>query len=124
MTELRIEKPTLIAKVEGTVFVMDADGAQRPATPGMQLEPGTRLVSGSNGHVELVEAGGERPEPAQPEAALPAGADAELASWRACRRPSVRGPTQPSCLQRRPPVIRARAPLAVWSAPAPAVSWW
>lgn len=80
MTELRIEKPTLIAKVEGTVFVMDADGAQRPATPGMQLEPGTRLVSGSNGHVELVEAGGERPEPAQPEAALPAGADAELAS--------------------------------------------
>ncbi|MFQ2647410.1 retention module-containing protein [Aeromonas caviae] len=90
MTELRIEKPTLIAKVEGTVFVMDADGAQRPATPGMQLEPGTRLVSGSNGHVELVEAGGERPEPAQQEAPPePMTADPELASLQEAIRQGV-----------------------------------
>ena len=63
MAELRIEKPTLIAKVEGAVFVMDADGAQRPATPGMQLEPGMRLLTESDGQVELAEAGSERPEP-------------------------------------------------------------
>ncbi|MGS4907871.1 retention module-containing protein [Aeromonas sp. 25-248] len=80
MAELRIDKPTLIAKVEGAVFVMDADGSLRRATPGMQLEPGMRLLTESDGQVELAEAGSERPEPAQPEAALPAGADAELAS--------------------------------------------
>ncbi|BBQ30446.1 hypothetical protein WP2W18E01_20280 [Aeromonas caviae] len=39
-----------------------------------------RLLTESDGQVELAEAGSERPEPAQPEAALPAGADAELAS--------------------------------------------
>ncbi|MFQ2546183.1 retention module-containing protein [Aeromonas caviae] len=80
MAELRIDKPTLIAKVEGAVFVMDADGSLRRATPGMQLEPGMRLLTESDGQVELAEAGSERPEPPQPEAALPAGADAELAS--------------------------------------------
>ncbi|MFM5718149.1 retention module-containing protein [Aeromonas caviae] len=80
MAELRIDKPTLIAKVEGAVFVMDADGSLRRATPGMQLEPGMRLLTESDGQVELAEAGSERPEPARPEAALPAGADAELAS--------------------------------------------
>ncbi|WP_323945673.1 retention module-containing protein [Aeromonas caviae] len=80
MAELRIDKPTLIAKVEGAVFVMDADGSLRRATPGMQLEPGMRLLTESDGQVELAEAGRERPEPPQPEAALPAGADAELAS--------------------------------------------
>ncbi|MFQ2537945.1 retention module-containing protein [Aeromonas caviae] len=80
MAELRIDKPTLIAKVEGAVFVMDADGSLRCATPGMQLEPGMRLLTESDGQVELAEAGSERPEPTQPEAALPAGADAELAS--------------------------------------------
>ncbi|MGN4952515.1 retention module-containing protein [Aeromonas caviae] len=80
MAELRIDKPTLIAKVEGAVFVMDADGSLRRATPGMQLEPGMHLLTESDGQVELAEAGSERPEPAQPEAALPAGADAELAS--------------------------------------------
>ncbi|WOX46770.1 retention module-containing protein [Aeromonas sp. XH] len=76
MAELRIDKPTLIAKVEGAVFVMDADGAQRPAAPGMQLEPGMRLLTGSDGQVELADAVDQRPEPPQPEAALPA----ELAS--------------------------------------------
>lgn len=76
MAELRIDKPTLIAKVEGAVFVMDADGAQRPAAPGMQLEPGIRLLTGSDGQVELADAVDQRPEPPQPEAALPA----ELAS--------------------------------------------
>ncbi|MCO4205264.1 hypothetical protein [Aeromonas taiwanensis] len=81
MAELRIEKPTLIAKVEGTVFVMDAEGALRPATPGMQLEPGMRLVSGSDGHVELVDTGGEPSGPARPEASPePLAADPELAS--------------------------------------------
>ncbi|MFM5868020.1 retention module-containing protein [Aeromonas caviae] len=80
MAELRIDKPTLIAKVEGAVFVMDADGSLRRATPGMQLEPGMRLLTESDGQVELAEAGSERPEPTQPEAALHAGADAELAS--------------------------------------------
>ncbi|MDY7766675.1 retention module-containing protein, partial [Aeromonas caviae] len=82
MAELRIDKPTLIAKVEGAVFVMDADGSLRRATPGMQLEPGMRLLTESDGQVELAEAGSERAEPTQPEAVLPAGAgaDAELAS--------------------------------------------
>ncbi|MEI4952025.1 retention module-containing protein [Aeromonas caviae] len=80
MAELRIDKPTHIAKVEGAVFVMDADGSLRRATPGMQLEPGMRLLTESDGQVELAEAGSERPEPTQPEAPLPAGADAELAS--------------------------------------------
>ncbi|MFQ2856267.1 retention module-containing protein [Aeromonas caviae] len=90
MAELRIDKPTLIAKVEGAVFVMDADGSLRRATPGMQLEPGTRLVSGSNGHVELVEAGGERPEPAQQEAPPePMTADPELASLQEAIRQGV-----------------------------------
>ena len=63
MAELRIDKPTLIAKVEGAVFVMDADGSLRRATPGMQLEPGMRLLTESDGQVELAEAGSERPEP-------------------------------------------------------------
>ncbi|WP_439842111.1 retention module-containing protein [Aeromonas taiwanensis] len=90
MAELRIEKPTLIAKVEGTVFVMDAEGALRPATPGMQLEPGMRLVSGSDGHVELVDTGGEPSGPARPEASPePLAADPELASLQEAIRQGV-----------------------------------
>ena len=64
----------------------------------MQLEPGMRLLTESDGRVELAEAGNERPEPAQPEAALPAGADAELASLQEAIR---QGQTRPNCLERR-----------------------
>ncbi|MFV7563359.1 retention module-containing protein [Aeromonas sp. PS2Canimalfood6] len=97
MAELRIDKPTLIAKVEGAVFVMDADGSLRRATLGMQLEPGMRLLTESDGQVELAEAGSERPEPTQPEAALPAGADAELASLQeAIRQGAIRQGADPT----------------------------
>ncbi|WP_456305010.1 retention module-containing protein [Aeromonas media] len=67
MAELRIEKPTLVTQVEGAVFVMDADGTLRRATPGMQLEPGMRLLTESDGRFELADPAGEAPDASQPE---------------------------------------------------------
>ncbi|MCV3290131.1 retention module-containing protein [Aeromonas media] len=83
MAELRIEKPTLVTQVEGAVFVMDADGTLRRATPGMQLEPGMRLLTESDGRFELAEPAGEAPDASQPEqgGVGPAGAmNPELAT--------------------------------------------
>ncbi|MGE6288696.1 retention module-containing protein [Aeromonas media] len=83
MAELRIEKPTLVTQVEGAVFVMDADGILRRAAPGMQLEPGMRLLTESDGRFELAEPAGEAPDASQPEqgGVGPAGAmNPELAT--------------------------------------------
>ena len=83
MAELRIEKPTLVTQVEGAVFVMDADGILRRATPGMQLEPGMSLLTESDGRFELAEPAGEAPDASQPEqgGVGPAGAmNPELAT--------------------------------------------
>ena len=83
MAELRIEKPTLVTQVEGAVFVMDADGTLRRATPGMQLEPGMRLLTESDGRFELADPAGEAPDASQPEqgGVGPAGAmNPELAT--------------------------------------------
>ncbi|WP_342058364.1 retention module-containing protein [Aeromonas sp. OTU364] len=55
MAELRIEKPTLVTQVEGTVLVMDADGSLHRATLGMQLLPGMRLLTEGDGRFELAD---------------------------------------------------------------------
>ena len=88
MAELRIDKPTLIAKVEGAVFVMDADGSLRRATPGMQLEPGMRLLTESDGQVELARRAANAPSPPSTRRYRP---PVPMPSWRASRRRSVRG---------------------------------
>ncbi|UNP89993.1 retention module-containing protein [Aeromonas encheleia] len=83
MAELRIEKPTLITQLEGTVLVMDADGSTRRATLGMQLQPGERLLAESDGRFELADPAGETHEHAQPDpvpGAQTAAVDPELAS--------------------------------------------
>ncbi|USV59218.1 retention module-containing protein [Aeromonas encheleia] len=83
MAELRIEKPTLITQLEGTVLVMDADGSTRRATLGMQLQPGERLLAESDGRFELADPAGETHELAQPDpvpGAQTAAVDPELAS--------------------------------------------
>ncbi|WP_461602170.1 retention module-containing protein [Aeromonas rivipollensis] len=82
MAELRIEKPTLVTQVEGAVFVMDADGSLHPATLGMQLLPGMRLLTEGDGRFELADPAkiseASQPEPAQTEPSV--AMDPELAS--------------------------------------------
>lgn len=94
MAELRIEKPTLINHLEGTVFVMDADGNLRRAAVGMQLQPGERLLAEANGHFELADPVDDQ-APAQPEAAQaqPQSVDAELANLQEAIRQGA-DPTQ------------------------------
>ncbi|MFM5138727.1 retention module-containing protein [Aeromonas rivipollensis] len=82
MAELRIEKPTLVTQVEGAVFVMDADGSLHPATLGMQLLPGMRLLTEGDGRFELADPAktqnADQPELAQTEPNL--AMEPELAS--------------------------------------------
>ncbi|MFG0764561.1 retention module-containing protein [Aeromonas media] len=82
MAELRIEKPTLVTQVEGTVLVMDADGSLHRATLGMQLLPGMRLLTEGDGRFELADPAktpdADQPELAQTEPNL--AMDPELAS--------------------------------------------
>lgn len=82
MAELRIEKPTLVTQVEGAVFVMDANGSLHPATLGMQLLPGMRLLTEGDGRFELADPAktqnADQPELAQTEPNLVM--DPELAS--------------------------------------------
>ncbi|WP_395950063.1 retention module-containing protein [Aeromonas mytilicola subsp. aquatica] len=82
MAELRIEKPTLVTQVEGAVFVMDANGSLHPATLGMQLLPGMRLLTEGDGRFELADPAktpnADQPELAQTEPNL--AMDPELAS--------------------------------------------
>lgn len=76
MTELRIDKPTLIAKVEGTVFVMDADGSLRVPLA-CNWSPGCACSPNPTDRWSWRRLAANAPLPTQPEAALPAGADAE-----------------------------------------------
>ncbi|WP_393935863.1 retention module-containing protein [Aeromonas rivipollensis] len=82
MAELRIEKPTLVTQVEGAVFVMDANGSLHPATLGMQLLPGMRLLTEGDGRFELADPAktpnADQPELAQTEPSV--AMDPELAS--------------------------------------------
>ncbi|WP_349356604.1 hypothetical protein, partial [Aeromonas dhakensis] len=46
MAELRIEKPTVMTQLEGTVFVIHDDGTVVRARAGVLLQPGDRILSG------------------------------------------------------------------------------
>ncbi|MEG3027908.1 MAG: retention module-containing protein, partial [Aeromonas sp.] len=84
MAELQIDKPTQITQLEGAVFVMDAEGSLRRAAVGMQLQPGERLLTESDGHFELADPAGEASTPEPLELAQlqqdPQQLDPELAS--------------------------------------------
>ncbi|MBW3776147.1 retention module-containing protein [Aeromonas veronii] len=88
MAELQIEKSTVISQLEGSVFVISADGSVIRAKVGMALQPGDRLQTAQGGHFQLAEPGsepaGEQDMAAQPEPATPAAdgqpTDPELAS--------------------------------------------
>ncbi|MGL5319996.1 MAG: retention module-containing protein, partial [Aeromonas veronii] len=73
MAELQIEKSTVISQLEGSVFVISADGSVIRAKVGMALQPGDRLQTAQGGHFQLAEPGSEpageqdmaaKPEPA------------------------------------------------------------
>uniref|UniRef100_UPI002159F5B4 retention module-containing protein n=1 Tax=Aeromonas sp. HMWF015 TaxID=2056851 RepID=UPI002159F5B4 len=97
MAELQIEKSTVITQLEGSVFVISADGSVMRAKVGMALQPGDRLqiVQGSN--FQLAEPGsdpaGEQETAAKPEPVTPAAdgqpADPELASLQEAIRQGI-----------------------------------
>ncbi|WP_139709448.1 retention module-containing protein [Aeromonas allosaccharophila] len=97
MAELQIEKSTVITQLEGSVFVISADGSVIRATVGMALQPGNRLQSAQGGHFQLAELGsdtaGEQEIAAKPEPATPAAdgqlADPELASLQEAIRQGI-----------------------------------
>lgn len=97
MAELQIEKSTVITQLEGSVFVISADGSVIRATVGMALQPGDRLQSAQGGHFQLAEPGsepaGEQAVAAKPEPATPAAdgqpTDPELASLQEAIRQGV-----------------------------------
>ncbi|WP_148140612.1 retention module-containing protein [Aeromonas sp. YN13HZO-058] len=97
MAELQIEKSTVITQLEGSVFVISADGSVIRATVGMALQPGERLQSAQGGHFQLAEPGsepaGEQAVAAKPEPATPAAdgqpTDPELASLQEAIRQGI-----------------------------------
>ncbi|TNI88574.1 retention module-containing protein, partial [Aeromonas allosaccharophila] len=97
MAELQIEKSTVITQLEGSVFVISADGSVIRATVGMALQPGDRLQTAQGGHFQLAEPGsdtaGEQDIAAKPEPATPAAdgqlADPELASLQEAIRQGI-----------------------------------
>ncbi|WP_111808003.1 retention module-containing protein [Aeromonas allosaccharophila] len=97
MAELQIEKSTEITQLEGSVFVISADGSVMRATVGMALQPGDRLQSAQGGHFQLAEPGsdtaGEQEIAVKPEPATPAAdgqlADPELASLQEAIRQGI-----------------------------------
>ncbi|MGL6309435.1 retention module-containing protein [Aeromonas veronii] len=97
MAELQIEKSTVITQLEGSVFVISADGSVRRAKVGMALQPGDRLQAAQGGHFQLAEPGsepaGEQDMAAKPEPATPAAdgqpADPELASLQEAIRQGI-----------------------------------
>lgn len=97
MAELRIEKPTVMTQLEGTVFVIHDDGTVVRARAGVLLQPGDRILSGEGSYqltdaIELSHqeeaAVGEAAPPADPTAA----ADGELAALQA----AIRAGTDPT----------------------------
>ncbi|HDO1320723.1 TPA: retention module-containing protein [Aeromonas veronii] len=97
MAELQIEKSTVISQLEGSVFVISADGSVIRATVGMALQPGDRLQTAQGGHFQLAEPGsdtaGEQAVAAKPEPATPAAdgqpTDPELASLQEAIRQGI-----------------------------------
>ncbi|HEA3086317.1 TPA: retention module-containing protein [Aeromonas dhakensis] len=102
MAELRIEKPTVMTQLEGTVFVIHDDGTVVRARAGVLLQPGDRILSGEGSYqltdaIELshqeegTAAGGAAAPTAQP-ADPAAEADGELAALQA----AIRAGTDPT----------------------------
>lgn len=101
MAELRIEKPTVMTQLEGTVFVIHDDGTVVRARAGVLLQPGDRILSGEGSyqltdaielsHQEEGAAGGAAAPTAQP-ADPAAAADSELAALQA----AIRAGTDPT----------------------------
>ncbi|UWH26314.1 retention module-containing protein [Aeromonas veronii] len=97
MAELQIEKSTVISQLEGSVFVISADGSVIRAKVGMALQPGDRLQSVQGSNFQLAELGsdpaGEQDMAAKPELATPAAdgqpADPELASLQEAIRQGI-----------------------------------
>ncbi|CAJ1850114.1 retention module-containing protein [Aeromonas veronii] len=97
MAELQIEKSTVISQLEGSVFVISADGSVIRAKVGMALQPGDRLQAAQGGHFQLAKPGsdpaGEQDMAAKPEPATPAAdgqpADPELASLQEAIRQGI-----------------------------------
>ncbi|MFQ1648065.1 retention module-containing protein [Aeromonas veronii] len=97
MAELQIEKSTVISQLEGSVFVISADGSVIRAKVGMALQLGDRLQTAQGGHFQLAEPGsepaGEQDMAAKPEPATPAAdgqpADPELASLQEAIRQGI-----------------------------------
>ncbi|WP_447757701.1 retention module-containing protein [Aeromonas veronii] len=94
MAELQIEKSTVISQLEGSVFVISADGSVIRAKVGMALQPGDRLQTAQGGHFQLAEPGSE-PAGGQDMAAKPEPAadgqptDPELASLQEAIRQGI-----------------------------------
>ncbi|MGN5078973.1 retention module-containing protein [Aeromonas veronii] len=97
MAELQIEKSTVISQLEGSVFVISADGSVIRAKVGMALQPGDRLQTAQGGHFQLAEPGsdpaGEQDMAAKPEPVTPAAdgqpTDPELASLQEAIRQGI-----------------------------------
>ncbi|MBL0597463.1 retention module-containing protein [Aeromonas jandaei] len=95
MAELQIEKSTVVTRIEGSVFVISADGAVVRATVGMALHPGDRLQAAEGGQFALADADSQptrqQPEPANPVPAdgSEAQPDQELASLQEAIRQGV-----------------------------------
>ncbi|WP_421338332.1 retention module-containing protein [Aeromonas veronii] len=97
MAELQIEKSTEISQLEGSVFVISADGSVIRAKVGMALQPGDRLQTAQGGHFQLAEPGsepaGEQDMAAKPEPATPVAdgqpTDPELASLQEAIRQGI-----------------------------------
>ncbi|MEZ6939677.1 retention module-containing protein [Aeromonas sp. S12(2024)] len=94
MAELQIEKSTVISQLEGSVFVISADGSVIRAKVGMALQPGDRLQTAQGGHFQLAEPGsdpaGEHDMAAKPEPAADGQpTDPELASLQEAIRQGI-----------------------------------
>ncbi len=101
MAELRIEKPTVMTQLEGTVFVIHDDGTVVRARAGVLLQPGDRILSGEGGSYQLADtvelahqedaAAGVASSTAQPVEPT-SGGDSELAALQA----AIRAGTDPT----------------------------
>ncbi|HGK7313765.1 TPA: retention module-containing protein, partial [Aeromonas hydrophila subsp. hydrophila] len=101
MAELRIEKPTVMTQLEGTVFVIHDDGTVVRARAGVLLQPGDRILSGEGGGYQLADtvelahqeeaAAGVASSTAQPVEPT-SGGDSELAALQA----AIRAGTDPT----------------------------